>query len=1043
MKINLRASTFYYVMCFSFTVLAVILFSAPTSAYAANYYISNNACSNVNTGNSGTLTGGNEGPWCDFTNVNTKTFAAGDAIYLERGSSWTQEFKPAGGSGTSGSWILVDAYGTGERPIIKGNNNAADKTFTLKNADYWEVRNLEFSHAGLGPQFLYSTIGHQGIILKNNYIHSLVGGPNGLAVVIGLADAPVIPTAGQWLLKDALIVNNEIGPTTSYGIVVMNGNSVAPTSSFQNINLVNNNLHDISAKAIVYMNVQDSYWTGNRIDRAANANQSGGTTASFLFGTKNITLANNLFINTPDTGSTDQSAVDNEGKNDSNNFRGNYFANNFGGALEWLMCNCEIPDRLGTDFNSNNEVLGNTFVHNGFGALWATSDTGQSTGVITDNLFFENEFIRDEVRFSAWSTIANNVYVPGTTKINNAANDFGASGNSGNWSQQLFNGTSYTNLNYDAAENWYGAASGYISQFNLRASDTAADWIARAWTAPFNGTVSLRGQAFMNGIGGDGVLVRVTQNGQVIWPVSSNSQSIASGDLTGYATNLDAISVAQHDVIRFEVNNGGAGAENDVVSWTPTVAYTSGGHSNGDAALVPGRITDLAVSSILHNKAILTWTASGSNGASGTATQYDIRYSTSPITELNWSSATRVLVRPFPAASGTSQTVAVPFLTADTLYYFAIKAINEVPTESLLSNVISNSTVADITEMVNAGFEDGIAPWVPQGASIDVSNVYSHSGNYSLWAFNRTDTWSGANQDITGLMNVNGQGTYSFGAWAKFAHNAAGGIVTLVISDSAGAHWYTAPITMISNNEFTKIAGIKDITWTGTLTSASIYFQSDGSMDDVYLDDFYVNKVTVSTSASTLTGESLVNSGSEFELTYGLKGINASGFEQISAQDLILTFDSTKVEFISASSLKAGFVVISDQEIEPGKVRILAASQGSGFAANGEWLKLVFKAKTFTLPTDVTATLSAIVVANNQGAELEIDGVSHALQIQNRGDLNGDGSVSIGDLAIVGSYYGKTSADTSWQSIYKKADMNQDNVIDIADLASIAQLILN
>lgn len=56
-------------------------------------------------------------------------------------------------------------------------------------------------------------------------------------------------------------------------------------------------------------------------------------------------------------------------------------------------------------------------------------------------------------------------------------------------------------------------------------------------------------------------------------------------------------------------------------------------------------------------------------------------------------------------------------------------------------------------------------------------------------------------------------------------------------------------------------------------------------------------------------------------------------------------------------------------------------------------------------------------------------------------DLNKDGSINIGDLAIVAYYYGKDSTDKDWATI-KVADMNNDNKIDIMDLAYVASLIL-
>ncbi|MNI88589.1 Gellan lyase precursor [compost metagenome] len=57
------------------------------------------------------------------------------------------------------------------------------------------------------------------------------------------------------------------------------------------------------------------------------------------------------------------------------------------------------------------------------------------------------------------------------------------------------------------------------------------------------------------------------------------------------------------------------------------------------------------------------------------------------------------------------------------------------------------------------------------------------------------------------------------------------------------------------------------------------------------------------------------------------------------------------------------------------------------------------------------------------------------------GDLNGDGKFSIGDLGIVAARYGSTSADPNWH-MYKQADINNDGIIDIADLAAVARLII-
>ena len=102
----------------------------------------------------------------------------------------------------------------------------------------------------------------------------------------------------------------------------------------------------------------------------------------------------------------------------------------------------------------------------------------------------------------------------------------------------------------------------------------------------------------------------------------------------------------------------------------------------------------LATGTITTTSVQLTWTARGDDGTSGTASQYDVRYSTSAITNANFASATAVTGAPAPAAAGTSQSVTVNGLTPNTLYFFAMKIADEVPNWSVLSNVALATTGA-------------------------------------------------------------------------------------------------------------------------------------------------------------------------------------------------------------------------------------------------------------------------------------------------------------------------------------------------------------
>ncbi|MEK7353840.1 MAG: cohesin domain-containing protein, partial [Chloroflexota bacterium] len=106
----------------------------------------------------------------------------------------------------------------------------------------------------------------------------------------------------------------------------------------------------------------------------------------------------------------------------------------------------------------------------------------------------------------------------------------------------------------------------------------------------------------------------------------------------------------------------------------------------------PAAITNLSVSSATADSATLAWTAPGDDAGTGRARQYDIRYSTSPMTATNWDTATKAAAPPAPQPAGTRETFTVTRLNSLTTYYFAIKTADEVANWSGLSNEASGTT---------------------------------------------------------------------------------------------------------------------------------------------------------------------------------------------------------------------------------------------------------------------------------------------------------------------------------------------------------------
>lgn len=80
--------------------------------YSVTYYVSNSG-SDTNNGTSAST------PWKTLSKVNAATFAPGDQILFQRGSSFYGTLTP-NYSGTSGNPITYGAYGTGANPVITG-----------------------------------------------------------------------------------------------------------------------------------------------------------------------------------------------------------------------------------------------------------------------------------------------------------------------------------------------------------------------------------------------------------------------------------------------------------------------------------------------------------------------------------------------------------------------------------------------------------------------------------------------------------------------------------------------------------------------------------------------------------------------------------------------------------------------------------------------------------------------------------------------------------------------------------------------------------
>lgn len=111
-----------------------------------------------------------------------------------------------------------------------------------------------------------------------------------------------------------------------------------------------------------------------------------------------------------------------------------------------------------------------------------------------------------------------------------------------------------------------------------------------------------------------------------------------------------------------------------------------------DDTTPPAPVTTLVIADYNFFSATLEWIATGDDSLTGTATAYDLRYATFPITDANFDSADPVPGVPAPSPAGSLESFVADFLNHSTTYYFALKVIDELNNTSTMSNVVNVTT---------------------------------------------------------------------------------------------------------------------------------------------------------------------------------------------------------------------------------------------------------------------------------------------------------------------------------------------------------------
>ena len=217
----------------------------------------------------------------------------------------------------------------------------------------------------------------------------------------------------------------------------------------------------------------------------------------------------------------------------------------------------------------------------------------------------------------------------------------------------------------------------------LQAAESTPTTVTLSWTAP--GDDSSTGQAWIYDI-----RYSLSVITDANWASATKVTGIPAPKPAGSAESYVVTGLTPNTAYYFALKTG-----DEVPNWSVLSNVIQ--KSTTQETTPPAAITNLAAPSATQTAVTLTWTAPGNDSITGTASTYDLRYSTAPITSANFASATQVAGVPAPKTAGSAETFTVSGLTMSTTYYFAIKTADAVPNWSGLSNVVTKATLGDLT----------------------------------------------------------------------------------------------------------------------------------------------------------------------------------------------------------------------------------------------------------------------------------------------------------------------------------------------------------
>jgi hypothetical protein len=159
------------------------------------------------------------------------------------------------------------------------------------------------------------------------------------------------------------------------------------------------------------------------------------------------------------------------------------------------------------------------------------------------------------------------------------------------------------------------------------------------------------------------------------------------------------------------------------------------------------------------------------------------------------------------------------------------------------------ASAASSNLLTNGDMESGTTGWSAFGAGTLTSSTSPvHGGSRSLLRTGRTAAWNGPAQTVTSALTNNA--SYTASVWVRSQSGTPTGRVTLQVTAGGTTSYVNLAQGTVSSSGWTQLTGTTNVSWSGTLSSATFYVETAAGTDGLYIDD--ASLVSSSTSACDL-----------------------------------------------------------------------------------------------------------------------------------------------------------------------------------------------